>query len=214
MVQSAMAQFAGSVPMQGADKFLVGAQQIRTQKYTRLVQGSPFYLDEYAPATIGVKNGDQYAGVSVKLNLADQELYFLTAEGKELVLTQPVDFVELNNATGSQKLQFDFFVKQDDAEKPWGWLQLLASGSSVKLYKRHVKVLDETTPYGSATVEQKIHANFHYYAWKNGEWTRLKKIEDVAEMEGVKKAEILDLIKKNKLKTKEDADWAQLGSLL
>lgn len=199
--------------MQSSNPFLIGSQQVNTVKYSRLVEGSPFFWDDYHLATIGTKKGEKYAGVKVKLNLTDQELYYMDDKGKELVLTSPVDYVIMNNTTIPSTVQFEFFPKASEGQ-PWGWLQLLAKGTKTMVYKKHLKTMEETTPYGSASKEQKILTNYQYYALNNGTWTRLKKMEDVAEINPEKKEEVLAIIKGNKLKWKDDKDWAKLAAAL
>lgn len=203
----------GSQAMQGINPFLVGGQQVNTVKYSRLVEGSPFFWDEYQSATIGTKKGEKYTGIKVKLNLTDQELYYMDDKGKELVLTSPVDYVTVSNPNIPATVQFEFFPKAAEGQ-PWGWIQLLAKGTQTVLYKRQWKTMEETTPYGSATKEQKILDHYQYYALSNGTWIKLKKMEDVADINPEKKEEVLALIKSNKLKSKDDNDWAKLAAVL
>jgi hypothetical protein len=203
----------GSQAMQGNNPFLIGSQQVNTIKYSRLVEGSPFFWDDYQPATIGTKKGEKYAGMKVKLNLTDQELYYMDDKGKELVLTSPVDYVIVSNPTIPATVQFEFFPKAAEAQ-PWGWIQLLTKGTKVAVYKRHMKTMEETTPYGSATKEQKILTNYQYYALSKGTWIKLKKMEDVADINPEKRDEVLALIKSYKLKWKDDKDWAKLAAVL
>jgi hypothetical protein len=197
--------------MQSNNPFLIGGQQVNTVKYSRLVEGSPFVWDDYYPASISIKKGEKYSGIKVKLNLTDQELYFMNDKGKELVLTNPVDYVIVSNPSIPATVYFEFLPKSAEGE-PWGWIQLLQKGSSMSVYKRHVKTLEETTPYGSATKQQKILTNYQYYVLHKGAYTRVKKIEDVAEINPEKKDEMLAFIKSNKLKSKDDKDWAKLAA--
>jgi len=212
-IANAQSYDVGSQALQSNNPFLIGSQQVNTMKYSRLVEVSPFILDENQEASIGTRKGEKYAGIKVKLNLTDQELYYLDDKGKELVLTSPVDYVIVSNPSIPATVQFEFFPKASEGQ-PWGWIQILVKGTNIVVYKKHVKTLEETTPYGSATKEQKILTNYQYYALNNGIWTRVKKMEDVAALNPARKDEILAYIKSNKLKSKDDNDWAKLAAVL
>jgi hypothetical protein len=146
---------------------------------------------------------------------ACHEMIYKDDKGNELVPSTPITSAIIDNTILQQKLQFDFYAQNSGkANETWGWLQLLDSGKQCRMYKQTQKKMNETRPYGSATTEQHIMAEVNYAGLVNGTLKVVKKMEDVATWFPGKEQNISSFISSNKLKAKQDKDWAKLSQFI
>jgi hypothetical protein len=187
----------------------ISGQLANTIKFSRVVEGSPFFWNDYVPGTLTTRDGKVYNRLELKLNLVDQELMYKTLKGEELVPALPMGSVLLDNPYTMRKAQFDFFDKTAQ-NAPWGWMLLLESGKQGKLYKRITKKVQETQPYGSASIEQHISDVDSYCIAINKQLIPVKKMEEAAALFPEKEKALLQFISTKKLKAKQEADWILL----
>ena len=76
-------------------------------------------------------NGESYASHSVRLNLFDNEVNFLDADGAEMVTTIPVKKIQLTDTTTGTQYLFVFGDQIPEADKAQArvWLQVLVNDS-------------------------------------------------------------------------------------
>ncbi len=201
----------GAMPMQGNTPFIISGQQVNAIHFTRLVEGSPFLFEEFLEGTITNPKGLKYNGVKMKLNLLANELYFINENGQELQLVSVVEKISLKDKEAMGELVFRY-VPKSKAGAPWGWLEVLGKGKTLQICKRHLKTLEETTPYASSILEQRILTSFQYWVLYENNWIRVKRLEDVAEINTATKKDVLTYIKVNNLSAKDDWDWATLAA--
>jgi hypothetical protein len=75
-----------------------------------------------------------------------------------------------------------------------GWYQWLHSGTA-SLYKYFNKSMSESTPYGSATIEQKIKTKEKYMVSYNNAFIEIPKLKDAPAILANKKSEMESFIK-------------------
>lgn len=191
--------------------YAVGGVPMNNAKYIRIVEGSAFFNEVFVTGKIILSSGKQYDNISLRLDLIDNTVHYMSTEGEELIATTPIKNIVFTDPV-SEKKQFDhsdFIITISKIET--GWYQLLDTGA-VRLYKLHKKSIRENQPYGSATVEQHITTVYSYYVLINTVFTPLKKLKSLPDMLQDKKTELLEYINRNNLTGKSDKDYLALVS--
>jgi len=189
---------------------VVGDQPFLKAKFSKLVEGSPYFQDEWMKGELKLNNGNIYSGIYLKLDLLGNEIHYQNKKGEEMITTIQFEKLILFDTvmrTGFQFVHAEFIGSDPKPEK--GWYEKLTDGN-VTLYKKYMKVLDEDKPYGSATTEQRIKTIVHYYVLHNNSFERIKKLKDLAELLSDKKDVLLKSIKEKKLSDKEENDYIYL----
>jgi hypothetical protein len=185
---------------------VIGGQPFVSAKFTRLVEGTPYFRDEWMKGNVVMNGGMQYNGGYFKLDLYDNEVHFRDRNGNDMIATSSLQRLILLD-TASQEM-FNFvngeFIQSSNRVR--GWYQALAEGKAW-LFKRSNKKLQENQPYGSATVEQSIYSVPTYHVLSNGTLTEIKKLKDLPGALVDKNAELTQYIKTNNLSGKTDRDW-------
>jgi hypothetical protein len=188
---------------------VVGGEPLVLAKFTRLVEGSPYFNDNWMKGNVIVNGERQYSGIYLKLDLYDNEVHFRDQKGDEMIATTPIQKVLLVDTAAQGVYNFinGEFIQANSGVK--GWYQLLSEGKAI-LLKKFNKQMQEVKPYGSATVEQSIITSSRYYILYDGNFTEIKKIKEIAGILIDKKDEITQYIKSNNLPGKTDADFISL----
>lgn len=150
----------------------IGGEPVVTAKFTRLVEGTPYYKDEWIKSTVILPSGKLYTDILVKMDLFHNEVRYKDNKDKEFIATSAIKevvhgklrFVHSSSLTGISNV------------KP-GWYQVLHSGTAT-LYKYYKKELSENKPFDSAVFEQTIKTTPIYYVQYNNTLLEIKKIKD------------------------------------
>src|SRR5947207_14635388 len=63
---------------------VVGGEPFVLTKFSRLVEGTPYFNSEWMMGNITLNGGRKYTGISVKLDLVDNEVHYQDNKGSEL----------------------------------------------------------------------------------------------------------------------------------
>lgn len=164
-------------------------------KFTRLVEGTPYFSDQWMKGTLVLRSGQEFKDVALRLDLLGGQLIYRSDNGQELVVNMPVREVVLVDSANDHNYRF-FHGSALGATgaKANTWYLWLASGKT-SLYKQYRKKLTEFKPYGSATTEQKINTYDHYLVLHNDALLRIEKLKDAPGVLAHKKGELEDFIK-------------------
>jgi hypothetical protein len=178
----------------GTNAFIVvSGSPFINEKYVSLVEGSPYFREEWMKGVLIGQNGQEYKDLSLKLDLFDDKIHYKDAKGVELVATTPIKEVVLTDAMGnSYKFIHGSSLPPDDLKQTW---LLLLSQGSVPLYKYFDKRISEYRPYNSATTEQRIKTTEKYCVVDKGTVKEIKKLKDVPSVLSDKKTELEDFLK-------------------
>jgi hypothetical protein len=175
----------------GANMFYsVGGEPFVNVKFVNLVEGSPYFKDEWLKGIVVDKTNHEYKGISIKIDLLDNYVHYLDEKEKELLVTTPIKEIVLTDASGNNYrfIHSSSFENCTNATKN-SWYLWLSTGT-VSLYKSFKKALSEMRPYGSATTEQRIKTTEKYVVLYNNAFLEVKKIKDVPSILTNKKAEL------------------------
>lgn len=185
---------------------VVNGEPVVFAKFAKIVDGTPYFSDEWMKGNVVINGGTQFAGVYMKLDLYDNEVHYRDPKGNELVATTQIQKLILFDS--STQLVFNFingaYINANEQVK--GWYQLLTEGNA-SVFKHIKKRMTENKPYGSATIERSLFTSFYYYALYNGNFIQIKKFKDVPDLLADKKDEVSKYIKANNLSGKTDDDY-------
>lgn len=186
--------------------YSVGGEPFVNTKFVRLTSGSPFFKDEWMKGTAVSAAGIRYKSGILKLDLLVNEVHFLDAAEKEMIVNSPLKELTLTDTISGKVYHFinaSYAAPSPSAKKGW-WLQAVSGKAA--LYQYFSKQLQENKPYGSATTEQTITTSEEFYILSNSALVQVKKPKDVAAILANKKAELEDFIKKNESKKISNAE--------
>jgi hypothetical protein len=179
---------------------VVAGTPVAPHTFYRVVDGTPFFSDGWSRGSAYLSKDKEYKNLWLKLNLMDDQLHFKDNKGNEMICTTPLARVMLvDSATGAPHQ----FIHSSSAPalvdiKPMAWVEVLAEGK-VQLYTHHKKNINETRPYGSATLEQRILTTPLHYMVAGDRMVRVKKLQDVVDALPDKKQEVQQWISANKV---------------
>jgi hypothetical protein len=185
---------------------VVAGEPVVSAKFAKIVDGTPYFRDEWMKGTVAINGDNQFPGVYLKLDLFNNEVHYRDPKGNELIATTSIK--ELILFDSSAQLVFNFINGEYvNANSPVrGWYQLLVEGKA-SVFKKIKKQMSEDKPYGSATIEQSVHTSFQYYLLYNGNFIQVKKFKELPDVLIDKKNEIIQYIKANNLSGKTDDDY-------
>ena len=185
---------------------VVGGEPVVFAKFATIVEGTPYFSDEWMKGNVVINGDNQFSGVYLRLDLYNNEVHYRDPKGNELVAITPMQKLILFDS--SSQLVFNFingkYINANDHVK--GWYQLLAEGKA-SVFKQIKKHMGESKPYGSATIERSVRTTFQYYALYNGNFILVKKFKEIPEVLRDKKDEVTKYIGANNLSGKTDDDY-------
>lgn len=198
-------------PMSGL--FLVlGGEPISLARYVKVVEGTPYFSDDWMTGSLVLPEGKKYENIQLKIDLMADEVHYQDKEGNPLIANNRIREIWLNESSSGKKYHFvhSSFIGSGTAAAS-GWHLLLADGAAM-LFKKPVKEMVETKPYGSATAEQRITTTSRYFILYNNGFTPVKSLSAIGDVLTDKKSELQQYISSNKLKGKSDGDYISLVS--
>lgn len=154
-----------------------GGEPFVNVKFVRLVDGSPYFKDSWLKGTVVLASGKIASGGFLKLDLMDNELHYLDAKDKEMVAINPLKEISLFDT--SANAVFHFVHSSSIPKAKQGWYLQLTDGKAI-LFKFLKKALLEQTPYGSATVEQRIQTSEQFFLLYNDAFIEIKRLKDLS----------------------------------
>ena len=191
---------------------VVGGQPFVLAKFAKLVDGSPYFTDQWLRGNVVMNGGKEYWGLLLKLDLLDNELHYQDKQGVEMIATSEIQKVVLFDTTIQEVFTFinSAFISVPNSNLLKGWYQLLSEGNKASVFKYYTKKMLETQPYNSATIEQSIVTSPKYFVLYNSGFVTVKKTRDLADIFSDKKKEILQYIGKNNLSANDDGSFISI----
>ena len=192
--------------------YSVGGEPVSPVKYVKVVDGSPYFSQSWMKGSLDLGDGRGYENLWLKLDLADNSVLFIDAEGRVMIANAVIKNISLTDSVTGKKYDFVFspFIK-GTGEIRKGWYQVIVSGKAT-LYKHLAKVINETKPYGQATYEQTIVTSSSYFLMTDSVFAPIKKIKALPDMLSDKKEELNQYLSGKNLPGKTDAVYAGLVS--
>lgn len=169
---------------------VAGGRPYVNVKFVELVDGTPFFKENYMKGSVVLTDNKGTAKGLLKLNMLDNELLYLDGKGKEMISTTPIQEITFTDTVSnvSYHLIYSSAFPAVAKAKP-GWYLQLTSGKA-SLFEFFNKQMLEHKPYGSATVQQKIETSEEFYILMNNMLMVVKKVKDIPEILANKKSEL------------------------
>lgn len=192
--------------------YTVAGVPFSNYKYVKLVEGSPYFNENWMRGRIMMSKGSVYDSILVRIDLMENALHYLDKEGNEMVATSPVKTIWLSDDITGKNYQFDHsqYMQLDALPDP-AWYQVLDSGRVI-LYKKHIKTINEDKPYSSALVEQKMVTTFTYLLKVNNVLFPVKKLKDLPNLLQDKREELTTFILNKSLAGRSEENYIDLIS--
>jgi hypothetical protein len=180
-------------------------------KFVKVTAGTPFFKEEWMKARLFDANGESYASHSVRLNLFDNDVNFLDANGTEMVTTTPVKKIQLTDTTNGTQYLFVLGDQIPGADKALArvWLEVLVN-DRVSLCRQIKKIMHETPAYRDATTQEEILDVDHYFVRMNDTFIQIKGWSDLVQLFTDKKAAVDEYTHDHHLKGKSADDYTKL----
>jgi hypothetical protein len=180
-------------------------------KYVRVTAGTPFFKEAFLPALLFDNEGSRYRCKAVRLNLLDNEVNFLGADGKEMIASSPVRQIILMDSSTKENFYFVLGSALKPAEKQLEkvWFQVLVNDET-SLCRQIKKKIHETPSYGTATTDQDIISIDAYYLYRNGSLLPVRNWDDLQSQLQDQKPVLTGYIHDHHLKGRSAADFTQL----
>lgn len=188
-----------SVPQASKLFYTAGGEPFVAAKFVNLVEGSPYFKDEWMPAVVVDKAGNKYKSPAVRLDLLKNAIHHLDSTGRELILVTPLREIVFVDKDQHQYrfVNASYFPQAAHAPKE-EWFLALCSGK-VSLYKEFKKILREEMPFASATTEQRIFTSYSYLIFHDNAFVEIRKIKDLPSLLPDKKKELQAFLKEKSL---------------
>ncbi|MBS1659829.1 MAG: hypothetical protein JST68_02125 [Bacteroidetes bacterium] len=187
----------------------VGGVYFNLIKYVKVKEGSPYFIDDWSKGAIVLPGGKTFNHLDIKLNLLDNEVHYMGADGKEMVASVPISEVLFGDSTTPTHYTFINGSTLADQTLSNIWLEVLVNDKVSLMHQLRKKILTGSN-YGSATEEQTIQTADFYYLQMNGKLQRVGSFSDLPGMFGWKKEMVAQFIKTNHLRGKSPTDYAQV----
>ena len=161
--------------------FIVNGEPFVNVKFTRLVDGSPYFKDEWMKGVASADSFMTYSGI-LKLDLLDNQIHFLDKNGNEMVTNTRLKKLVLIDTITKKSFTFSHSSSINSTDIKAGWYQLMAEAPSATLYKQEMKILQEIKPYNSATYEQSIRTSNNYFLFTGDKFSYIKKFRDLPDL--------------------------------
>ncbi|MGQ0740248.1 MAG: hypothetical protein ACT4OJ_14445 [Bacteroidota bacterium] len=192
--------------------FVLGGEPYSLVRYVKVVDGTPFFSEQWMRGSLILPAGKKYDSVQIKIDLLADEVHYQDKSGNPLIATSRIREIWLTDSATQKKYHFvhSSYIGTGTSATA-GWHLLLAEGAAL-LFKKLYKEILETKPYGSATAEQRITTGIRYCILYNNIFSPLKSLSAIPDVLSGKKNELLQYISSNKLKGKSDGDYISLVS--
>jgi hypothetical protein len=172
-------------------------------------ESTPFFSDRWMKSVLLLANGKTQAGLMVKLDLFENNIYYLDDGGIENINVTPVREVILTDTTNNRVYRFIHSSAMATTGVEPGWYELLISGSS-SLYKKTVKKMMGTASQKSEDEIKPLSTSAHFYILANGNLLQVKRVKEIPEILKDKKNELQEYIRTKKLGGKSENDMVSL----
>lgn len=151
-------------------------------KYDNIKKGTPYFINEWLPATIILFDGKQYDNVLTKIDLMDHSFIYLE-NGTEYTTESQVKEVILKDSINNKKYHFihDAAFPNPVQKGDNGWYLLLASGN-VSAYKYITKKIEESRQYSSAITDRTIENSEKYFISHKNILIPVKRLREITDI--------------------------------
>ena len=192
------------VEFSNIDFYVAGSVPVAKAQYFRLVEGSPYFRDLWTEAIMQSTEGKLYKMDKVKLDLVTNDISFIDRDGVERISMVQIKAIQFNVPDTTAGCRF-IKMPLSEGSKKEEWFNEVVRNERVSLYKRIVKQVSESMPYGTSTMQQRIHDQQKLFLFQNNKLLPVKSVSELPALLPDKKQEMQSFISKldKKIRTEE-----------
>ncbi|HZY77870.1 MAG TPA: hypothetical protein VFE50_00010 [Cyclobacteriaceae bacterium] len=164
------------------------------------VNGSPYMFEDFISATITLHDGRTIKGVKTNFNLVTEELLYMDEKGATMVAS-PKAIKRLETDSSEPRT----FIPTQASNT---FCEVISSEGKATLLKHIKKVIMETKPYNSSTIERSFVTDISHLVSVGGSISEVKSADDL--YESLKSEQVKEFAKKEKLKKKSEESWVKI----
>jgi len=164
------------------------------------VNGSPFLFEDFVLSTITLQDGRAIKGVKTNFNLVTEELLYVDEKGATMVASAKVVKSIETNTDEPRK-----FVPTQANNT---FCEVISSEGKATLLKHSKKVIMETKPFNSSTIERNFVTDVSHLISVGGNVSEVKSVDDLYET--LKSDQVKEFARKEKLKKKSEESWVKI----
>jgi hypothetical protein len=186
--------------MNGVFFQVVAGTPVGGHTFYRVVEGTPFFSEGWSRGSAFLTKDKEYKNLWLRLDLIADQVHFRDAKGNDMVCSTPLArLILVDSATGVPHV----FIHASSIPalvqlSPLTWVEVHAEGKA-QLYTQYKKAINESRPYGSATLEQRIHTSSQHYMVVGDKMARVKKVQDIIDALPDKQQEMQQWVNSNKV---------------
>lgn len=132
-----------------------------------IIEGSPYFLDEYRLAQLVAVKETVYNNVKVKINMVERVIQYLGADGKEMITAIPVrKLVFADSAGGRNAVVLESFSSALNV--PGAAVYQVLDSGSIQLLKKIIINSRDEKKYGNAGTTRVYERKETYYSMAGG----------------------------------------------
>ncbi|HEX6181644.1 MAG TPA: hypothetical protein VFZ47_10390 [Chitinophagaceae bacterium] len=179
---------------------VVAGTPVTPTTFYKVVEGTAFFNDYWMRGSVSIDRVKEYKNLILKINLMEGMLHFRDIKGEEMICNNAIAIVKLVDSVtgGTYTFVHTSTIPAFAKMKPPTWMEMLADGEA-QLYYHRRKSIQESRPYGSATVEHRIITGDFYYVVIGDQSIRVKKLQEVIDALPSKKQEVQQWVSSNNI---------------
>jgi len=180
--------------------YAVDGKPVTTADHFKVVEGSYFFNENWMNAILVFNNGNEQKNINARLDLLKNNVHYQDQFGNEFIANPNIKEIIFIDTLADVNYRFIHApaISGERNNREQQWYQWLHSGKA-SLYKLFDKQVAEHKHYGSATTEIKIQTAESYLIYYNGTFFSVKKIKEIPSVLAIKKSDLDDFIKSDKL---------------
>lgn len=184
----------------GSMFYMVGGEPVLTSEFSSVVEGTPYFSDDWMQGMIVLYNNAVYKDLLVRINLAKGGVHYQDQFGKEFIVESAIKEVVLTDSVNDRNFRFIHapLITNSKDKRTQQWFLWLLTGNA-SLYKVFNKDVIEQKPYGSASIEQRVRTSEKYAVQVNGSVFYAKKLKDLPSILSNKREEVEKFIRSGKM---------------
>jgi hypothetical protein len=177
------------------------------ERFPNLLSGSPYFTDEWMPATIYLGDNTVAKNIQARIDLVEGVLQYKNESGVEMDCIVPVKHVEMVDLKNNKMFTF-FPLKMPNVNSgKTSWYQnIYPAATKVKVIKAFEKTIYRKKPLGKSVEEIDINTTKNYYLIQDGNLVKVKGFGDVIKRIDKKNEDAKAYLKANDLEFKKDED--------
>lgn len=160
------------------------------------VNGSPYMFDDWTTSTITLNDGRVIRNIKTNFNLVNNDLLYLDEKGQTMVANPSV--VKTIEVAGRK------FIPTEAKNT---YLEVLSTQEKATLARHRKKVIMETKPFNSATIQKDFRVLESYILLRDGNASEVKSVNDLYQ---ALTPELKEFVKKEKLRSKSADSWVKI----